>query len=179
MVIQHCDSPGIDKASQTYASAYLVRPENRCPGVADFSAEYVKGRVFRFAEAACYFIDVLGEREIVIAGAACSPGLLCRDPAIMRISAGCMVLYSCSGQSCSQSCSFILTLRLPAFALCVSVLPALAPGRSPVQRFSLYTFYGYGSRPEENVDNADKSVRLQNVCGQSAADKQEDIGYPP
>lgn len=29
------------------------------------------------------------------------------------------------------------------------------------------------------MDNADKSVRLQNFCGQSAADKQEDIGYPP
>ena len=178
MVIQHCDSPGIDKASQTYASAYLVRPENRCPGVADFSAEYVKGRVFRFAEAACYFIDVLGEREIVMAGAACSPGLLCRDPAIMRISAGCMVLYSCSGQSCSHKLLYF-DITVAGVALSVSVLPALAPGRSPVQRFSLCTFYGYGPELEENVDNADKSVRLQNFCGQSAADKQEDIGYPP
>ena len=131
MVIQHCDSPGIDKASQTYASAYLVRPENRCPGVADFSAEYIKGRVLRFAEAACYFIDVLGEREIVLAGAACSPGLLCRDLAIMHISAGCMVLYSCS---------FILTLRLPAFALCVSVLPALVPGLFPGTAFQFMHF---------------------------------------
>ena len=97
----------------------------------------------------------------------------------MRISAGCMVLYSCSGQSCSHNGSFILTLQLPALHYLYLYCRLWRRGYSPVQRFSLCTFYGYGPELEEDVDNADKSVRLQNFCGQSAADKQEDIGYPP
>ena len=109
--------------------------------MADFSAEYVKGRVFRFAEAACYFIDVLGECEIVLAGAGCSPGLLRRGSAIMHISAGCMMLYSCSGQPCSHNGSFYLTVRLPAFVLSVSCIAGFGTGAVPRYSVSVYALF--------------------------------------